>query len=100
MCSGFGYPALVALNPGKGKYATLRGAFSEPSVKEFMDAVRAGRERVAEVGGGGGAEPLRVETRGPWDGRDGEVVEEEEFSLEDLGIGGGGEGEEEAKGEL
>jgi protein disulfide-isomerase A6 len=91
---GFGYPAFVALNPAKGKLSTLRAAFQEGSVKEFMDAVRTGRERVADVAGALGA----VEERAPWDGQDGEQGAEEEFSLEDLGLGGGGE--EEGKEEL
>lgn len=81
----------MALNPSKAKFATLRGAFAEAAVKEFMDAVRAGRERVSDVIG----EAARVEARGPWDGEDGKAEAEEEFSLEDLGIGGGASAEKE-----
>lgn len=88
---GYGYPAFVAVNPAKGKFATLRSAFQEASVKEFMDRVRMGREAVAEVKGALGE---AVEARSPWDGTDGEAAVEEEFSLEDLGIGTSGDKEE------
>lgn len=90
---GYGYPAFIALNPSKGKYATLKGSFDAGSIKEFMDAVRTGRERVAPIEG-----PLAtLATRAPWDGNDGEEAVEDEFSLEDLGIGGAAD---EAKDEL
>ena len=82
---GYGYPAFVALNPDKGKYAALRGGFESSSVKEFLNGVRNGRERVAPIDG----ELTALETKAPWDGTDGEAPVDEEFSLEDLGIGGG-----------
>lgn len=49
--------------------------------------MRSGRERVADVSG----EMAAVRSVAPWDGKDAEVADEEEFSLEDLGIGGGDE---------
>ncbi|XP_020577353.1 protein disulfide isomerase-like 2-3 [Phalaenopsis equestris] len=76
---GYGYPALVALNVKKGVYAPLRSAFQLNQINEF----------VKEAGQGGkGNLPLEkvpsiVQTE-PWDGKDGEVIEEDEFSLEDL----------------
>ncbi|KAK8951956.1 Protein disulfide isomerase-like 2-3 [Platanthera zijinensis] len=76
---GYGYPALVALNVKKGAYAPLRSAFQLKQINEF----------VREAGQGGkGNLPLEkvpsiVKTQ-PWDGKDGEVIEEDEFSLEDL----------------
>lgn len=82
---GYGYPAFIALNPEKLKFASLRGGFENSAVKEFLNEVRSGRERVTDVDGGSLAQ---LETRSPWDGTDGEVEVEEEFSLEDLGIGG------------
>ncbi len=88
---GYGYPALIALNPAKRKFSALRGGFAAAPVREFLDAVRTGRERVEDVRGGAlGA----LAERTPWDGGDGEAPggggEEEEISLADLGIGGGG----------
>ena len=88
---GYGYPAFVALNPEKGKFASLRGGFAAASVREFLNAVRAGRERVVDVEGGSLAQ---LDDVSPWDGVDGVVEMEEEFSLEDLGIGGGGGGDD------
>ncbi|KAK9285788.1 hypothetical protein L1049_024989 [Liquidambar formosana] len=52
---GYGYPALVALNAKKGAYAPLRSAFE-------LDQI----------------------IQNQWDGKDGEIFEEDEFSLEEL----------------
>ncbi|RZC50626.1 hypothetical protein C5167_019054 [Papaver somniferum] len=76
---GYGYPAMVALNLRKGAYAPLRSAFQLEHIIEF----------VREAGGGGkGNLPLEttptiVKTE-PWDGKDGQILEEDEFSLEEL----------------
>ena len=72
------------MNPDKSKYSSLRGSFQEETVRDFLNSVRTGRERVADVEGS----LAQLENRAPWDGSDGQVIEEEEFSLEDLGIGG------------
>ncbi|KAF5746122.1 protein disulfide isomerase-like 2-3 [Tripterygium wilfordii] len=76
---GYGYPALVALNVKKGAYAPLKSAFEIDQITEFVK--EAGR-------GGKGNLPLAVtpEIRKiePWDGKDGEIIEEDEFSLEEL----------------
>ncbi|KAG0631153.1 hypothetical protein M758_1G231400 [Ceratodon purpureus] len=76
---GFGYPAMVALNVKKAVYAPLRGAFEQEPVMKF----------VSEAGKGGrGIVPLQsmppVVTTEPWDGKDGSLIEEDEFSLEEL----------------
>ncbi|KAL7218855.1 hypothetical protein ACSBR2_012016 [Camellia fascicularis] len=76
---GYGYPALVALNVKKGAYAPLRNAFERDQIVEFVR--EAGR-------GGKGNLPLEslpsiVKTE-PWDGKDGQIIEEDEFSLEEL----------------
>ncbi|KAF5949959.1 hypothetical protein HYC85_011952 [Camellia sinensis] len=76
---GYGYPALVALNVKKGAYAPLRSAFERDQIVEFVR--EAGR-------GGKGNLPLEslpsiVKTE-PWDGEDGQIIEEDEFSLEEL----------------
>ncbi len=88
---GYGYPAFIALNPEKLKFASLRGGFESSTVKEFLNEVRTGRERVVDVEGS----LVQLETRSPWDGTDGEAEVEEEFSLEDLGIGGDDAGKDE-----
>ncbi|KAK9663914.1 hypothetical protein RND81_14G006000 [Saponaria officinalis] len=76
---GYGYPALVALNTKKGLYAPLKSAFELEHIVAF----------VKEAGlGGKGNLPLsatpKIENIEPWDGKDGEVIEEEEFSLDEL----------------
>lgn len=86
---GYGYPALVALNIKKGAYAPLRSAFEKDQIIEFV--------KMAGLGGKGNlpleGTPVVVKTD-PWDGKDGEIIEEDEFSLEEL------MGEEEKNDEL
>lgn len=76
---GFGYPAMVALNVKRAIYAPLRGAFEEDSVMKFVS--EAGR-------GGRGNVPLQsvpaIVSAEPWDGKDGSLIEEDEFSLDEL----------------
>ncbi|XP_057505947.1 protein disulfide isomerase-like 2-3 [Actinidia eriantha] len=76
---GYGYPALVALNVKKGAYAPLRSAFERDHIIEFV--------KEAGLGGKGNlpleSSPVIVKTE-PWDGKDGEIIEEDEFSLEEL----------------
>eukprot|EP00475_Leptophrys_vorax_P000642 TRINITY_DN10361_c2_g1_i1.p1 TRINITY_DN10361_c2_g1~~TRINITY_DN10361_c2_g1_i1.p1 ORF type:complete len:448 (-),score=40.14 TRINITY_DN10361_c2_g1_i1:43-1386(-) len=76
---GYGYPALIALNAKKKVFSPFKSAFEEEHLNEFVRlAARGGR----------GIEPVasipEAQSREPWDGKDGQVVEEEEFSLEDL----------------
>ncbi|XP_068645043.1 protein disulfide isomerase-like 2-3 [Aristolochia californica] len=76
---GYGYPALVALNVKKGAYAPLRSAFELDQVVEFVkEAGRGGKGNLPL-----GSKPDIVPTE-PWDGKDGQVLEEDEFSLEEL----------------
>ncbi|CAI5993839.1 unnamed protein product [Closterium sp. NIES-65] len=75
---GYGYPALIALNAKRQRFSPFKSAFEQEHLSEFVRlAARGGR----------GIEPvesiLEAESREPWDGKDGQVVEEE-FSLEDL----------------
>ncbi|XP_010270060.1 PREDICTED: protein disulfide isomerase-like 2-3 [Nelumbo nucifera] len=76
---GYGYPALVALNVKKRAYVPLRSAFELGQIIEFV--------REAGLGGKGNLPmenaPVVVKTE-PWDGKDGEIMEEDEFSLEEL----------------
>ncbi|KAL0444801.1 UNVERIFIED_CONTAM: protein disulfide isomerase-like 2-3 [Sesamum latifolium] len=76
---GYGYPALVALNLKKKAYAPLKSAFERDHIIEFVK--EAGR-------GGKGNLPLEGSTEigktEPWDGKDGQIIEEDEFSLDEL----------------
>ncbi|KAF4396372.1 hypothetical protein G4B88_019172 [Cannabis sativa] len=76
---GYGYPALVALNVKKSVYAPLKSAFELEHIIEFVrDAGRGGKGNLPLEGA-----PVIVKTEA-WDGKDGEVIEEDEFSLEEL----------------
>ncbi|XP_050206842.1 protein disulfide-isomerase like 2-2-like [Mercurialis annua] len=76
---GYGYPALVALNVKKGVYAPLKSAFELEHIIEFVkEAGRGGKGNLALDGA-----PEIVKTEA-WDGKDGELLEEMEFSLEEL----------------
>lgn len=76
---GYGYPAMVALNVKKGVYAPLKSAFQREPIVDFV--------KEAGLGGKGNlplaAAPSIVKIE-PWDGKDGEIIEEDEFSLEEL----------------
>lgn len=76
---GYGYPAMVAINIKKGAYAPLKTAFELDHLVDFVK--EAGR-------GGKGNLPMndtpKIEKIEAWDGKDGEVIEEDEFSLDEL----------------
>ena len=101
---GFGFPALVAINAKKKKFATLRGAYSETSVQDFVNRLVslpelfpmtlkacqltehcfqvAGRQPTSPFLEGELPEPDNVAA---WDGKDAPKEEfEEEFDLSDL----------------
>ncbi|XP_073151140.1 protein disulfide isomerase-like 2-3 [Henckelia pumila] len=76
---GYGYPAMVALNLKKKAYAPLKSAFERDHIIEFIkEAGRGGKGNLPMQG-----DPTIVKTEA-WDGKDGEVIEEDEFSLEEL----------------
>ncbi|CAF2096047.1 BnaA05g35030D [Brassica napus] len=76
---GYGYPAMVAMNVKKGVYAPLKSAFELQHLLEFVKDAGAGGKGNVPMNG----TPEIVETKA-WDGKDGEVMEEDEFSLEEL----------------
>lgn len=76
-------PLLVAYKPSDGKLSTMRGAFDAASVQAFVESLRRGREPVASVEGG--KLPLgELTSVEPWDGKDGVLEAEEEFSLDEI----------------
>ncbi|KAL4299056.1 hypothetical protein AHAS_Ahas17G0062700 [Arachis hypogaea] len=76
---GYGYPALVALNLKKAVYAPLKSAYEHDHIVEFVKEAGQGGKGNLPLGG----TPTIVKTE-PWDGKDGEIMEEDEFSLEEL----------------
>ncbi|GBP29041.1 Protein disulfide-isomerase A6 homolog [Eumeta japonica] len=77
---GFGYPAMAVVNAKKLKFSTLRGAFSESGINEFLRDLSFGRGQTAPVRG---AEMPKIETTEPWDGKDGVLPAEEDIDLSD-----------------
>jgi len=74
------YPAVVALNRGKGKFSKHRGAFSDAALKGFITGMISGRSSVLSLPD----ELPAVVKVTAWDGKDGKVEVEEEFSLDDI----------------
>ncbi len=77
---GFGYPALVAYNPSKGKFSVMRSAFEPAHVKEFLERLRRGYESAAPLVG----TLAEVASTEPWDGEDAAEEAADEFSLDDI----------------
>ncbi|XP_061602306.1 protein disulfide-isomerase A6 isoform X2 [Cololabis saira] len=80
---GFGYPAMAAINTRKMKFALLRGSFSETGIHEFLRELSVGRGSTATLGGGNMPKIQSVEA---WDGKDGQLPEEEDYDLSDVDL--------------
>uniref|UniRef100_A0A1B6D3Y8 Protein disulfide-isomerase A6 homolog n=1 Tax=Clastoptera arizonana TaxID=38151 RepID=A0A1B6D3Y8_9HEMI len=80
---GFGYPAMAVLNAKKMKYSLLRGSFSNEGINEFLRDLSFGRGNTAPVKG---AALPKIETVEPWDGKDGELPQEEDIDLSDVNL--------------
>jgi len=75
----FGYPALVAVSLDRQAYAVLHGAFEEKGITAFLHSITTGRQPTVKLNGS----LPKLETVTPWDGKDGEPIEEE-FDLSEL----------------
>lgn len=61
----FGYPAVVALNYNKKKYAVCRRAFNEDNLKDFILDIFLGKERLMNI------DKIKDMKNVPkWDGKD------------------------------
>jgi len=78
---GFGYPALTVVNAKKKIFATLRGAFSYDGINEFLRDTSFGRGRTTPLSSATLPTAVSVEA---WDGKDGELVIEEDIDLSDV----------------
>lgn len=78
---GFGYPAMAVANLKKQKYSVLRGSFSKDGVNEFLRDISFGRGQTAPING-----ELKVVKAEAWDGKDGQMPEEEEIDLSDVDL--------------
>jgi protein disulfide-isomerase A6 len=92
---GFGYPAQVAINARKGKYAILKGAFSQTGISSFLKELSAGRLTSPLVPLSGVAEgklPSIVDSE-PWDGKDGKLDLVEDIDLSDVNLDDNNDGD-------
>ena len=79
---GFGYPAMAVVNSRKKMFVLLTGPFEEGGINELLRAVSYGRGRTEPLKGGVLPE---IEKREAWDGKDGEVPQEEDYGdLDDV----------------
>ncbi|CAN9507870.1 unnamed protein product [Ophioblennius macclurei] len=80
---GFGYPAMAAVNSRKMKFALLKGSFSESGIHEFLRELSVGRGSTSNWGVGSIPKIHKAEA---WDGKDGQLPEEEEYDLSDVDL--------------
>jgi len=80
---GFGYPALTAISLKKGKCAVMRGSFSQDGVHEFLRDTLYGKSSTFAVQGG---KLPAVQTVSAWDGKDGQLPEEDDIDLSDVDL--------------
>lgn len=80
---GFGYPAMAVVNVKKMKYSLFRGSFSKDGIDEFLRDLSYGRGNTAPVKGG--ALP-QIGKTDAWDGKDGELPQEEDIDLTDVDL--------------
>ncbi len=78
---GFGYPAMAVMSHKKMKYSTLTGSFGADGVNEFLRDLSYGKGRTSPVKG---AAMPKISKRDPWDGKDGQLPEEEDIDLSDV----------------
>ena len=83
---GYGFPALVAFSPKKDAFVAHKGSFAVTSAKEMVTGLKTGRHKVAAIRGA----LAPIAKTAMWDGKDAPVIEEEEFSLDEI-MGGGDE---------
>ncbi|VDM95031.1 unnamed protein product [Thelazia callipaeda] len=80
---GFGYPALAALNYRKMKFSMLKGSFGVTGINEFLRDLSYGKGQTVPIRG---AEFPKISTVDPWDGKDGEMLVDEEIDVSDIDL--------------
>lgn len=80
---GFGYPAMALVNFKKMKFSLLRGSFSKDGINEFLRDIAYGRGQTSTIRGNSLPKIYKNE---PWDGKDGQLPEEEEIDLSDVDL--------------
>jgi len=80
---GFGYPAMVVVSQKKMKYSILTGSFGYDGINEFLRDLSYGKGRTNPIRG---AKIPKVSKVDAWDGKDGELPEEEDIDLSDVDL--------------
>lgn len=81
---GFGYPAMAVANSRKKMFVLLTGPFEEGGINELLRAVSYGRGRTEPIKNG---QLPTIEKREAWDGKDGELPQEEDYGdLDDVDL--------------
>jgi len=70
----FGFPAVIAVNFGKGKFGVHRGTFSKEQISQFLTSLSRGGVPLAPVPAG-----MQASKADPWDGKDAPPIQEEEL---------------------
>ena len=69
---GFGYPAVVAINYNKKKYAICRKAYTKQNLEDFVSGLLRGKEALMNL-----PELPKLKNKDLWDGKDAPQVESE-----------------------
>ena len=78
---GFGYPAIIAISPSKGVFATMRGSYSYDGTTEFLTKVITGGAPTDQIPGG----TIEIKKADKWDGKDAApIIEEPEDPNDEL----------------
>jgi len=79
---GFGFPAMAVVNVRKKVFVGLRGAFSKEGIDELLRSIAVGRGHTEKLSNG----LPELSDVDPWDGKDGELPQEEEIDLSDVDL--------------
>lgn len=80
---GFGYPAMALVNFKKMKFSLLRGSFSNEGINEFLRDIAYGRGQTSTIRG---EKIPKIHETEAWDGKDGQLPEEEDIDLSDIDL--------------
>jgi protein disulfide-isomerase A6 len=80
---GFGYPALAAAAVKKMKFSLLKGSFSQDGINEFLRDLSFGKGQTASIKG---ATMPKIYTIDAWDGKDGQLIVEDDIDLSDVDL--------------
>jgi len=79
---GFGYPAMAVVNIRKKVFVLLRGSFSKSGIDELLKSIAVGRGRTEKLTNG----LPTLSNAEAWDGKDGQLPEEEDIDLSDVDL--------------